>query len=576
MRGGARHAGGGQPLVRTRQIQLPLGLVLPWRWLTGHPLGGAEQGAATGRRRLRRVGWRHGLTLAAVAALVLGIADPAAFLAVAAAGLADGGWLAVLWWRQHPHHRDYLRTTYDRWRSHGVPLEHGADWHLEIPEDRSWAKIWLESGWDAPTGTLELAEKSTARTLGWGEGPVVTRNLTGRRRSVLLEPPPLPPPGSVVLANPKIQEAIRKAAPWEIIAGLGRAEAVVKYKMMGSNARPHGLLNGPTLEAGKSSTARWINAQWLRHGGISIILDPAWLSHPWASTFTDGNLPNVIVVRQLEDIAAVLIWLGETMDNRLKVALAGQRRSGLVEAEIGVPILVTLEEMNSLILDLKDYPEAVEALVKLVCRGRHMLIHALCLSQRAEARTLAGKYGGQVREQLGWAFLGRGTTPKTLKFLAEGLPFPPGGITGPEGRYGAVIGREWVDVQMVFATNEECWDLARSRPDSIGKLPHDIPEFMGSDLVSVTGTGGTALQPGNTQPPPVPVTAGGPPPEPLASLQEYAVLRELSWTALHKRRARWRGRGWPEVADHDDRNSAAELFVIRELDEHLRDMGVLG
>ena len=572
MRGSQSVTGNRRPLLHVPQMHVPLPVALAWRWLTGLPLDGKEPGEAAGHRRRHRAGWRHGITLTVLLAAAEAALDVRGLIVVAVAAVASSGWLGWLWWRQRSHWRDYLNPLYHRWRSHGVPLEDGPDRHIEIAADRQRAKINLPAEWDAPLGTLELAEKATARTLGWGEDPAVTRQLTGRRRWVELVPPPLPPPGEVTLAHPRIQAAIKSAAPWEIIAGLGRAERVIKYKMIGENARPHGLLNGPTLEAGKSSTARWINAQWLRHGGVAVILDPAWLSHPWASTFTDGNLPNVVVVRTLEDIADMLVWLKETMDSRLKVALAGQRRSGVVEADVGVKILVTLEEMNSLILDLKDYPEAVEALVKLVCRGRHMGIHALCLSQRAEARTLAGKYGGQVREQLGWAFLGRGTTPKTLKFLAEGLPYPPGGITGPEGRYGAVIGREWIDIQMAYATNEECWDLALS--GTPGLLPHDIPAVMGNELAGVTATGATGPQPGNTQRAPVAVAALAPA-EPLASLREYSVLRELSWDALHARRNRWRDRGWPDVAVYDSANKGAELYSIRELDEYLREQGVL-
>jgi len=66
-----------------------------------------------------------------------------------------------------------------------------------------------------------------------------------------------------------------------------------------------------------------------------------------------------------------------------------------------------------------------------------------------------------------------------------------------------------------------------------------------------------------------------PPSEPLASVTEYAALRGLSRPRLHTRRQRWRNKGWPEVAGHDEANKDAELFVIRELDEHLRKHGVL-
>lgn len=569
---GERSMSGSRSLIHPPKLHPSLLMVLAWRWWTGLPLGGAEPGEAALRRRAKRAAWRHGTVLAVLLAAVDVLTDPAGLVVAVTTAALSAAWLGFLWWRQRPHSRGYLRPLYDRWRSLGVPLEDGPDRHLVVPEDRQSALIRLPHSWDAPHGVLELAERATSLTLGWGDTPSVSRHLSGRHRYVELTPPPLPPPETALLSHPKVMAAIKSSAQWEIVLGLGRAGVVEKFKMIGENARPHGLANGPTTEAGKSSTARLIVAQWLRHGGMAVILDPAWLSHPWASTFRDGNLPNAIVVRTIEDIAAMLVWLQETMDDRLRVALSGQRRSGFVEADLGVKILVTLEEMNSLLIDLKDYPEAIEALLKLVCRGRHMGIHALCLSQRAEARTLAGKHGGQVREQLGWKLLGRGTSPATLKFLAEGLPYPPGGISGPEGRYGAVIGRKYFDVQIAYATNEECWDLAVS--GTVAALPHNLPEFMGSDLIGVTDTTSgyvfPAWRPGTA----VSVTPSEPP-EPLASVTEYAALRDLPRPQLHTRRQRWRNKGWPEVAGHDNRNQGAELFVIRELDEHLRERGVL-
>ena len=81
--------------------------------------------------------------------------------------------------------------------------------------------------------------------------------------------------------------------------------------------------------------------------------------------------------------------------------------------------------------------------------------------------------GRRSGKNLGWKLLGRGSTPATLKFLAEGLPYPKGGIEGPQGRFGVALGRTWQPVQLAFCTNQEARDLALS--GTVAALPAGSP-----------------------------------------------------------------------------------------------------
>jgi len=552
----------------------PLGERPWWRWVTGLPVaGGPAPGDLVQDRvawRARRAGWRHAAVVAGVCVAVEWATDPGGLLVAVYAAVGAAGLLAGEWWWGRSHYREYVAPMYHRLRAAGVPLEGHPTRHLVVPLDRQEVVVKLPPHWHAPDQVVEQAGKVIAATVGMGGDPVVSRHLTGRRRHLSVAPAPMPP-GRVKLAA--ILPAVEASAQWHIVLGLGRGNVPVGFQIAGTDSNPHGLMNGPSSEAGKSTTAKLVGAQWLRHGGGMIILDPAGLSHPWAHTFTDGGLPNVVVVRDIPDIAAMLVWLCGEMDRRVQVGLYAQRRSGAIEADLGVKILVCLEEMNSLMIDLKDYPESVEALLKLVCRGRHMGIHVMILAQRAEARTLAGKYGGQVRENLGWKLLGRGTTPATLKFVAEGLPYPPGGVTGPEGRYGAVIGRAWTDVQVAYLTNQEAWDLATS--GTVVSLPAGMPV---PELPS--GLGATALQQqqprvgalaGETLPPEaVALEAVAPPtpPDDLVSLAEYAAAAGTKLSTLRSWRSRHRDRGFPEPAGlRAAQGGSEDLFHAADLDE---------
>ena len=478
-----------------------------WAWVFGRPMyGGAAPGMTWADRawwRLRRAGWRHGGLCGVVCLLVEAVTDPAGALIVLAAAALSGVFLGWQWWRARPHYREFTVPLHHRLREAGVPV-HGypPEKHLHIPPDRDNITFHLPHGWHAPEKALAAVEEAIAHACGLGAGYQVTRQLTGRKRHVVLAKPPLWP-GEVGLAA--IIGDIEAADPWHIVLGRGRGDQVVGFKIVGSGANPHGLINGPSTTAGKSTTAKLICAQWMKHGGVTIICDVASLSHPWAHTYIDGGAPNAVVLRTVEEIAEALIWLRGEMDRRVGVGVYAQRRSGAIEADLGVHILLLLEEMVSLMADLKDYPEAVEALVKLVVRGRHMRIHCALLAQRAKARTLAGKYGGQVRENLGWGLFGVGTTPATLKFTAEGLPWPPGGVKGGQGRYGLVLGREWIDVQIAYLSNEEAFQLATS--GTVAALPAGFPAPD-----AVTDGRRRSLPPGETQPQPVTTTT--PPPVP--------------------------------------------------------------
>jgi len=550
-------------LIAPQKVRIPVQAVLGWRWVTGLPLGERPPGDGW-QDRARRAGWRHGPVVVLIAWLVVPLAVEVGAAPVVVAA-AWWGWRRWRPWLTHPlatweHHRKYVKPLHARLLEAGVRLQPRRP--LEVPVDRSEATVRLEHAWAPQPGHLDALALQAAATLAMGDTSV-HKHLSGRRRYVTVRPLSHPP-GELGLSD--VMADIRKAQPWEIIAGRGRSPDVLKWFIAGSSANPHGLFNGPSLEAGKSSFARLVASQFMRHGGVVVILDPAWLSHPWAATFRDGNLDAAVVVRKTEEIAAMLLWLKDEMDRRLAIGVYGQRRTGAIEADLGVKILAMFEEMNSLMVDLKDYPEAQEALLKLVCRGRHMGIHIAILSQRAEARTLCGKHGGQIRENLGWKFLGRGTTPATLRFMAEGLPYPPGGIHGPLGRYGAVIGRVWTDVQVAYATEQECWDLATS--GRVGVLPSDMPLPTPPELPTATAVTVTGPQPAQIHTAKQLQQAD----DQLVSVREYAAGHGLTREKVHALRDRWRDRGWPEMRG---RVGTTEQFYESEITAFLESRGLL-
>jgi hypothetical protein len=541
-----------------------------WAWTFGRPMnGGPAPGATRGERaawRARRAGWRHGALVAVVVIGIEALTDPAGLAIIAAAALISAVYLTWLWWKGRPHYREYTKPLHRRLLEAGVPLEgHRPEKHLHIPTDLDRVVFHLPHHWHAPERHLEAVEAAIAHTCKLGAGYEVTRKLDGRKRHLLLTKPPLWP-GKVGLAD--IMPAIEAAPQWYIPVGLGRGGEPFGFQIAESGANPHGLINGPSLTAGKSTTAKLICSVFMRHGGVVIICDVAQLSHPWAHTFRDGGAPNAVVLRTVEEIAEALIWLKGEMEDRVTVGVYAQRRSGALDCDLGVKILLVLEEMVSLMADLKDdYPDAVEALVKLVVRGRHPGIHVCILAQRAEARTLAGKYGAQVRENLGWKFLGVGTSPATLKFLAEGLAYPPGGVKGGQGRYGAVVGREWADVQVAYLSNDEAFQLATS--GTVAALPAgfpvpSLPAMPRTAVIeAVTDNRGFALPPGESFPEgamtePVVTDPAGPA---LVSLSDVAAdRRELD--RLRQQRQRFRNKGFPVPAA---REGSTELFEPADL-----------
>jgi hypothetical protein len=512
--------------------------------------------------RLRRAGWRHSGLIGVVCLLVTLVTDPSGVLILAAAALLSAAFLAWEWWRGHTHYKEHVLPLYHRLKAAGVPFDGPPVKHLHVPLHRQQILVHLPHHWHAPQQVLEVAGKLAAATADLPGGHEVTPQLAGRKRHLKVAPPELWP-GNVGLAA--IMPAIQAAGQWHIVAGLGRDGKPRGFSIAGDGALPHGLINGPTVSAGKSTVARCVCSQWCRHGGVVVICDVAGLSHPWAHTFRDGGAPNVVVLRSVEEIAAAILWISDKADDRRSVAVVAQRRSGVIEADLGVKVLLLIEELVALMQSLKDYPEVLDALLKLVVMGRHPGIHLAFLAQRSEARTLAGKHGGTIRENLGWGFFGVGTTPATLKFTAEGLPYPKGGVHGPPGRAGLIAARTWTDVQVANLSNEEAFQLATS--GTVAALPAGfpmpgLPPMPGvPDLVP--DNRGCALPAGESLPPGAGTPAAGTPP-PLVKLSDVAA-DDKHLARLRKRRSRARRSGqWvPEVAAYD---GTTELFVASEMD----------
>jgi hypothetical protein len=489
--------------------------VLAWRWLTGAPWhgkpltdagwlrSGTQALTPTGhasrwqhKPRLRRAAWRSGGTIAALLTAMLLAKYPRptalALASVVLVALAAGAVLAVRALLARKQRRTWLVPLHlAAHQLAGVPRAERASSWISVDLDGSGAvtgaSLALPPGWPAEQADKQRLVAIASAKLGI-EAPEASWRLAGPSPQLALrqsEPPPL----RVSLAD--LMPAIDKARPDDLVWGIGKQGRTVATSLSGDS--PHlGLSMGSG--AGKSVTARALLAQRLYRGDIGLILDYKMISHQWAR-----DLPNVVIARRPHEIHRALLWLGNEVERRNEVALAGADIDGNVHSVVGPRLIVVCEELNAMMSRLRKYwaqvrdsddpkrSPAIDALDAASFMGRQVLVNIIYIGQRLSVKASGGD--GDARENIGVIGFGR-YSASNWKMLAGDHPMPPKSLT--PGRLQVVTDRVR-ETQAVFMPAREARRLALA--GTMTPVPAGMPGAK-----AVSGTSPELLSPGADQP----------------------------------------------------------------------------
>lgn len=375
-------------------------------------------------------------------------------------------------WRGRKHRRTWVETAhYSLAKEFKIPVEASPDW-IELPSDRSEAKLQLPPGhhWSDPKEQERLARAAMAK-LGLPSAKPEF-HLAGPDSFLLLKKPPYIP-DRVLLAD--IMDAVMAARPDELVLGLGVNGDPVKVSLHGDS--PHiGISMGSG--AGKSTLAAFIIGQLLFKGWISMMLDTKLISHPWART-----LPNVAYAGTIEEVHDAMCWLAADLDRRKGVALGSADMFGVIHGNVGARLLITAEELNMMMDDLRVYwaeelngrgrSPAIRAMRKGHFAGRQFYHHWLDIAQLLEAAASGGSAG---RENVAVRCMSR-YTQNAWKMLVPQAEFP--GLTEGVGRIQVVAGKRVMEAQTPHIDLEKREDVLALRhlatSGVTASLPYDMP-----------------------------------------------------------------------------------------------------
>ena len=197
---------------------------------------------------------------------------------------------------------------------------------------------WLEGVAAAKLG-IERAEPSWRRA---GPAPLLTLTQSA------------PPPGHVKAAD--LLPELVKCRDGEVLLGVGKNGELVKAKL--DTESPHLAISMGT-GAGKSNLAGWLMLQLMLQGAICLVLDAKLgMSYPWLMKDEHrqlSQLPNVGYARTIAQMHAAMCWLNKELDRRNEVSFAAVDSAGKVHANVGPRLIVTAEELNLAVPQLRSY-----------------------------------------------------------------------------------------------------------------------------------------------------------------------------------------------------------------------------
>lgn len=403
-----------------------------------------------------------------------------------AAGLLAGiAWQAARAWRAHRRRRFRKSWVFPLHQTLspllGVPLANKPESYLSVAPDRSSARLELpvqfRSGRD-----MQRIEQAVTDVLGI-EAPEITWDRSGARPVVTFTRSATP--ARVMLGQ--LAAAIAAAGPDEVVLGIGKRGQPVTVNLHADS--PHIALSMGS-GGGKSTAAKFIGAQVMHKGGITLWLDPKWISHPWV---TGGRLPNAAYAKTDAQIHYALVWLGRELDRRNRVADAATDIEGNVHADVGPRLLVVIEELNLLVPRLRAWwrdngsggpSPAIEALAAVSAAGRQVRINLLLIAQRLSA---AASGGGDSRENIGIRILGR-YSAQAWAMLAAEFPMP-----APDDHPGRVqvVTSKVAECQVATLSGAEAIRLATT--GTVTPCPAGMPGICAPDPRVTAALPGTPL-----------------------------------------------------------------------------------
>ena len=487
---------------------------LLWRFLAGHPLDGVHRTNATFWRAPTKAlhptadkSWWHwrpghhrsGIRLGAVTtvlAIGAGLILDTTLTLVMLAAVALGAALFGLLWahgrvRAWQHYRTWERPLHRAL----TPVLGGPPARLAIERDRSAVTLHLPEAFTGDDRDREAIVRAVTTKLALEAPDVDWSKLHGKTPLVTFARSQ-PPPSRVLWAD--VEQAVRGAAPNDLMCGLGKKHAEVFVSTTLDS--PHfGIAMG--TGGGKSNTAAFWLVQELRRGAVAFILDAKWFSHPW--TFKDmaaeyGQLPNVAYARTNEQLHAAMVWLGTELQRRTEVADRYVNAKGdILGGDIGPTIWIIAEELNLATPRLKQYwasirdkedpkrSPALDGLAAVSFAGRAVRMHLIVIGQMLTAASLGG---GDVRENIGVRMMAR-YTANSWKMQTD-LAMPPS--SDIPGRVQVIASGSVKEAQVPLIDTEWCREEAVS--GIVTACPADMPGIANVARVALPAVSDTASE----------------------------------------------------------------------------------
>jgi hypothetical protein len=312
--------------------------------------------------------------------------------------------------------------------------------------------------------TKKRVQQAVAAKLGISELSAEWRTVGARPCGIFK---PLPKPPSRVDWDDVKDVALKMLSDSTIFIGLGRGRKPMAFDL--ATESPHLAISGGS-NSGKSVLLRTLLAQAAFGGARTIIFDVKRVSHKWAK-----NLPGIEYYRDINDIHDALCDIAQN-ELRQRTVRADN------EEDPGRRIFVVLEEMNTLMLQLRRYwrnidgsgpSPAVEAISDLLCMGREVSMNVVVAAQNLTARSIGGP---EARENFSTRALARYSPQMWNMLCGDVRPMPK--KMARVGVWQIVYAGEAHETQVAFMTPEQARQLVLSANDpAMGRVDIAISDI---------------------------------------------------------------------------------------------------